>query len=896
MLHWTSVLLLIAPVVLLVYAFRPHESRSSPSLRTLVLIYLVSGAAPLLFAIAWRLDATRAVIELHAIAFRSEGRDAIRKDVRERRPGSGRIVIGAAARKSSIQRFGTLVYRDQTLQVELPSPSERAGLIASTKNSLLGAASLEDKDRVCISGTCWTWNAGDRSFTSGKKTAQIPRRQTEIPGLGWTFALPFAKPATAGLRTWSVDWLARESGVIGAGRHLRSFLAYSTLDSTLRLMVLDREVSLVREGRAVTASTEYAIDDGERLAFYTLPPEASAFAAPGIAERRSVVYRAGQRGLVLDLDTPEIHSLTVKELRALETEVAKRKRVALSMGDAQLVDHSLYFAGLSESVAVQSNALFELSRYFPRDFQSSFRIITPRGPVDSALGKIAWIGSTDLAAVRLDVVRPPLLLLAIGLGLLLFKAIAAWTADLDLTRALMAGTIEILAGMRLLLGYRVWAMPPHRLEAVELALVAWMALPWMFLVACQPRLRSRTAVPALAGLFLSAMFCLRVVDGRMKWFWLLAHLLPLISATLVERLASSARRVFARLIDRLKAAAPQDVVVIAAFSFTVIRLLLLLFGFKEAIFIGRARFSLSVVHIPAAAILEGLFLWRAWKNVKEHGRVTRQDLIAAIAILVFVWALPAGLTSDIGLALLNAPAFILLLLALTRHSAARGARALSRALVAVMVIFLAGAPLLRLALPLVSSDERLLSAASDPNYARFLHFAAPERLQELATKRGESLAIMSAILQSYISSGLAGRGYGHSEVSPHLGDTALRDFAPAVFVAAEWGLIGTVAALITYLLFTVIAHAWLPWQSESSNAGPAIAAVAALTITVSSVYMILANHELLLLTGKNAYLLGLDSAGDVMEVLVLLLLIAFGTRSEAQQTKAVTVIPRGASL
>ena len=41
--------------------------------------------------------------------------------------------------------------------------------------------------------------------------------------------------------------------------------------------------------------------------------------------------------------------------------------------------------------------------------------------------------------------------------------------------------------------------------------------------------------------------------------------------------------------------------------------------------------------------------------------------------------------------------------------------------------------------------------------------------------------------------------------------------------------------------------------------------------------MILANHELLLLTGKNAYLLGLDSAGDVIEVIVLVLLIAYGS-------------------
>jgi len=55
--------------------------------------------------------------------------------------------------------------------------------------------------------------------------------------------------------------------------------------------------------------------------------------------------------------------------------------------------------------------------------------------------------------------------------------------------------------------------------------------------------------------------------------------------------------------------------------------------------------------------------------------------------------------------------------------------------------------------------------------------------------------------------------------------------------------------------------------------------------------MILANHELLLLTGKNAYLLGLDSAGDVMEFLGLLLLIAFGASSA--RTAPATGFTRG---
>jgi hypothetical protein len=59
----------------------------------------------------------------------------------------------------------------------------------------------------------------------------------------------------------------------------------------------------------------------------------------------------------------------------------------------------------------------------------------------------------------------------------------------------------------------------------------------------------------------------------------------------------------------------------------------------------------------------------------------------------------------------------------------------------------------------------------------------------------------------------------------------------------------------------------------------AIAAVAAGTIAVASIYMIFANHELVLLTGKNAYLLGLDSAGDLLESFALLLLIASGASS-----------------
>ncbi len=850
MLRWTSALLLAGPIILLVIALRRgrNEHRSA-SLRTIFTIYVAAAAAPLVFALLWRLDATRILIELHGVAFR--GSQPIRKVVRESR---GRITIGD---KKTPQRFGTLVFQQGAVSVELPPPADRTGLIG-TAAGLAGALALENRDVLCIDDRCWTYDAGQRTFASGKDLAGIPPRQAEIPGLDWTFTLPFAAPAPATLRTWSIGWIAQ--------KNLRSFLCYTK--GRLHFVPLDGNVVLRRGGRLVTGSNAFAVKDGERIAFYSLPSPSSAFAAPGIAERRSMIVRTGRRSFSLDLDTPEVHSLTVDELRALQLAREKNApmRVALSMGDAQLVDRSLYFSGISESVAVEANALFELSRFFPRNPSSHFSIVSPRGPMTGTLGAVQWLGASDLAAIRFDVLRPPLLLLLAGAVLLLLKIGAAFSARFTTTQTLIAGAIELLVGIRLLLGYRVWSMPPHRLEAAELALVAWMMLPWIFLAASIPvdrggqallpvRARFGDAWPALAGLLMSAIFVLRVASGPVRWIWFACHFVALGVALL-----------------RTRAIPWRDVSIpIAASLFTVVRFLLLLGGFKESINLG-ARLSLSVLHIPAAVILQGYFLWRTWQRVRANGRLETRDHLAALSIFLFVWCLPAALTSDIGLALLNVPLFALLYLGLARHAASPRGRVIPYAVAALVALFIAGAPLLRLALPFIRNEEFLLGFASDSNYARFLHFAAPERLQALATKRGESLAITSAILQSYISSGIFGRGYGHSDVSPHLGDTALRDFAPAVFIAAEWGLIGTLAVLLIYLLFAVATYPWL----QNGAVEPVIAFVAAATITVSSCYMIFANHELLLLTGKNAYLLGLDSAGDVIEFLVLLLIIAYG--------------------
>ncbi|HEV7764549.1 MAG TPA: hypothetical protein VGQ76_06070 [Thermoanaerobaculia bacterium] len=897
----SGALVLAAVVVLAVIAFRTTDMQRRASTRTLFLVYFVGIAPALAMSALWWKDALRVMIELHGIAFRSENGAVLRKDIRERSPGSSRLLIGDVAtrdRRVPQTLLGTLVFRDG-LSIELPPPERRAGVIATTAHGLLGAQEIENGDRICIGSECWTYNEDDDSFTLGKKKFAIPPRQTKVPGLDWAIPLPFAKPITAGLRTYSVDFLARQGDAARSQDSLRSFIAYSQPGPRLRVLVLDANVTLRKAGPASTRPTSFEVAEGSRIHLYTLPSAGESFEANGITERRSAIYRRGVRSFALDFDTPEIHSLTERELKALHLESQdKDKRVALAMGDAQMIDRSLYFTGASESVALQSSSLIELPLAFPSSATSDIRILSPRGPTDATLGGVSWIGTSDLAAVRMSVIRPPLLLLLAALVLQLLKVGCASASRFTLAQALLAGSLELLAGVRLMFGHRTWAMPPHRLEAAELGLLAWMMLPWIFIVASAPVLSLRSVrrdgfrafphawLPALGGLLFSAIFCARLVEGPKKLVWLACHLLAIVVALLRS---AEVREWFSQRWKKWSGSELTPYLVCGV-AFLVVRVALLFFGFKESIMFPGGRVSLSAIHIPAAAILQGAFLWRVWQRTIRNGRLQRNDLLAALLLMTLVWILPAGLTSDVGLALLNVPVFLLLLLAIDRRNV------IVRVLIVLTLLFVAGAPLARVFLPAVASEETLLSLASDSNYARFLHFAAPEQLQQMATKRGESLAITSAILQRYISTGFFGVGYGHTDVSPHLGDTALRDFAPAVFIAAEWGLVGTLAMMLLYALIGYIAWRVTPLGTTRTGmptrSSPAamVAAVAGVTIAVASVYMILANHELVLLTGKNAYLFGLDSAGDVLETLGLLLVIAYGA---AVARDSADVVPGG---
>lgn len=1009
----SSLLLLVAPLLVLILAVAERSRVLLPAgPRLLLILFLMPALTPIAISLIWRIPATRIVIELRGLAFRSPDGATLRERIIERTPGSGRLLIGETPkhRRTQTSSFATMVFHPSAsrgdakgaLTIELPPANARAGLVGVEGAGLLGTVPLEDRDQVCVRTSCWTFHSG-RSFTNGTTTIAVPGREAKLPGLGWSLPLPWASPVAAGSRTYSLDGLTSAGSGPEASR-IRSFLCYSSPGRRLRLVVLDEAVQLRRDGKVVPAEASADVADGQRIAAYSLPAQTPGFENPGIVERRGMTYRAGKSSFALEFDTPETHSVTVDQLEALRLQTGdetKAKVVGLSMGDTQLVDRGLYFTGASESVAVQASSSLELSRFFPRDFQSSFRIVSPRGPTDATIGQDAWIGATNLAAFRMQVFRPPLLLLLAGLLLQLAKVAAAHAGRFTNGQALVAGAVEILVAVRLLIGYRIWAMPPHVMAGAELGILAWIALPWIFLaasVSITPLPRRTTLrdvlsapwLPAMAGLLFSAACCVRLNGGARGVIWVGCHILaaavaarrlPGVRRRLIDgwkRLISGAGRRAAGVAVRvratrsvtavraqispssqltrlafgalaslamwiiagraagpilelllmavafalgwfavplLRAAAPLrdpelSKFLIAGAAFSLLRILLVLFGWKESIFIGGARGSLSALHVPAAAVVQGAFLWTTRRRMMRERRLSGADVATALLLILLIWIVPALIASDVGLALLNVPVFAFLWLGCvsrsgerrTAESGQRLLRFVPALLVAAIVIFVGFAPAWRLVIPLFGNEEAMLERASDPNFARLIHFAEPDRLRELATQRGESLAVTSAILQRYISTGLTGRGYGRSEMSPQLGATALRDFAPAVFVAAEWGLAGTLSLIVLYAGFFMAGRTIAPWRwpdtsPPARNPAGAMAYVAAATISLASIYMILANHELLLLTGKNAYLLGLDSAGDVLETIALLLVIAFGfagIRPDEVRSRTLTVpeLPR----
>lgn len=779
------------------------------------------------------------------------------------------------------------------------------------------ALALETGDEIHLGETVWTLRSGDffgpiaRFENQSGLAVDLPRRQGELPILG--IDLPLLRAAGPFQATYPLAWLDRAStGTFAEPRPPGLlFFAPSLLGGRLFLTGTDASVTVKRIGLPLPFEREDGLAPGERLHVLSPPRwDEAEFAAEGLRDRRSFRVETSATGLAISYDTPEIYVMRWRDLAELDLQKAEERdkngfvRIPLALGGWQLADRSLYFEHASTKVALEALTVLELPIKPPvlADLTAlEYRATTPGGEREARAGEILWLGARHQAAIQLDYVQPPWLLGVLALLLALLKARVARLAELSTALALAAGVVETLLALRLLLGWQTWALPPFREETFRLALSAWIVLPILILILSQRPgdLRDRRELaqrlPLIAGSLLALALPMALSGFSLQAFvW---NAMVLLAWALVwlraeghdENLAARLDRIFDRLFP-----AARELWIWAGLAFLpgILRVALLFAGFRESLRIGE-RFALTLVHVPLALGIEALFLVWLWRRA-ETGGLRARLLAPAAFILAGTWALPAFVVSDLGLALLNAPVF-LLALGLTCTALARELEPAPNAWVGRIPWLALGLAVLVLMLPagartvLKVSDwilpealsERLLS---ERNFLRLLDFAAPSELEQVARRSSEELVVMSELLRAYTTHGLLGRGYLATEISPHIQSTALREHVPAIFVAAQWGLLGGAGLALLFVLIGSAAAMLTPGTGARAPGGPLraptllmpLGLLAGLTLALPSLHMVLANYRLALFTGKNAYFLGLDSTADVLEAAILVLLLTLG--------------------
>lgn len=289
--------------------------------------------------------------------------------------------------------------------------------------------------------------------------------------------------------------------------------------------------------------------------------------------------------------------------------------------------------------------------------------------------------------------------------------------------------------------------------------------------------------------------------------------------------------------------------------------------------------------------------------------------------------------SDFGIALVGLPGMLLGLAVVGGRWARRSktdSMALATALPLALFVTLQAAP--SALSPLLEGNGRDAGsrmAEWNRNELLLLERGDPQGLGLIGQRRSEALAVMRETMRSYTRGNLWGRGYLEGRLTAEIRPTAPREHAVGALLASEWGLPG-VAGLVLLLIALLVpagralgfpdapslqgAARWTalflvpvigarvlppPWGLVAVGAGAmgllawavhevgaesdgivsvgappgwarTTAALFLFGVVGAGVYMVLANYGLVFFTGKNVYLMGVDSVGDAVEGMVLL--------------------------
>ncbi len=800
---------------------------------------------------------------------------------------------------------------DPVLRLRSPSPIVRIDDVA------VNSYPLRDGDRIVL--------------TAAEAPIELVYRQDaltlgdEVERLPGTFARLLKGPSQV---FYLPDLLARLTADGTADSPYRSLLHRPRAGGPWRLLIREPSVRIERDGQVAASFRD----------LLKVPRDFDLHLqiAWGRPDRR-VLRTARQDRLIVRQDTVEVRFWAPQRqvLRPdrqggpLELGLVVPSAVVRRDQLIELEDHSTRFQGLSAVFA-----------YDPELGQATLRYLGDRLDVELghlyALGE----GSDRMWVRLEHTPFPRHLLLDLGLLALFVAVFLGRPLFRDAALAAVLGPVGLLLACRLLFAYRAAHNPPHfyvdGYGEARLALwlvpagilfgwsLAWLARRPVKTDAPQGSGRRLAALRwPLLGLGVAGLGSLVATRGIGNLPWL--AVLPWLAAAVLALLRLlSARPWLARRLRRWQGSGwPWDYrwLVLCGALLLLVRWTASQVGMQETLRLPAIQFRLlwTVLQLPLCAAAFALTLDLVdQRRQRIRGDSGSRELvggwlggIAALgAFLVLAFLAVALAVGDTGLLIVHAlPGVFGLLLLLAWPRVLRRAGRRVRTVYGAGLV-LACLPLLLVLLGNLAPEQMVrvvgwgpgpaetaadgdeggagevvdraaqLSSQRAQQLFRLYMLANPDMLSGVGLEPSERVAIHYHTLQSYAEqAAAAGGGFASSRLPRHLGITYLSDLVPMVFVLADFGIVGTLALALLYL--TVLAAVALRVAGGDrggrwSRQGTWIATMALLAFVLPSLYMILANLNLVLFTGKNCNLLSLNSVSDVLESAALLGLAAFG--------------------
>jgi hypothetical protein len=632
-------------------------------------------------------------------------------------------------------------------------------------------------------------------------------------------------------------------------------------------------------------------------------PRVQEAARPSRAqERRSFTARYEKGLLEIVFDTPDFIRLERDGLDKLREQAETNKLPFLLTLAGEGFDTGtskgqmlLRFASLGAPLGPE---LF--SRIEPPQSGSDLRVTTHTGIRLFQLGDAFQVGEDGavlLRVSRLDLPWGMLLLVWMTSAAALIASVGQRDRALDF---LLLSGVEILLALRLLIAYQGSYLDPAAARATWESLGAFVAVPFILQAALALYERRGRLAPLLGhGLIATTALAAILYRARVEPKGWLALLLPLAAPLLLGR-------VLLPLLDRfpwngtaaLGGKRPWLRLVAIAVLLIIVRLVTLgALGWKERMVLGPLGvMAVSLYYIPWALLVFAL-LW---------GLRERRWAFAALWVLMGVLyvGIPA-LVHDWGTAFIfSLPA--LLLFALPSLEKPWRPRTLPLVLpLALMVAFHAVLPLfpalgLSHRLPGTWEASDVLRARTDPkaaedllaqktqisrNSLRLWNLMAPAELRAVGTTEAESQIVVMENLRDYAAQGLLGAGYLGVPLSPPLATTQLDDNLSALHLLGTFGGLGSLLLLLLLAGWAVAPFFLATGGTAGMGSGIAPRTAFGLmllwTLFAAGLYMLSANVELVVFTGKNIYFLAAASLSDAAEGTLLVTLALWAFRGPA---------------